>query len=393
MDGALEIGPSGVRIEKDEAPRPGGDYRDRLTRFISIWTARLQTLTREPFAQIACDLTGGLDSRVVFALLLSGIGDSGFDAGKRLQIRSSVQAEARKDHTVAARICSQLGLSLNGSLKEKPKRLSGELSYALWRDLCLGVYWPIYFPYAAISPRMLHLSGGGGENHRPFYGQFLSAPSAEAFVATRTRNIAPRAARPDFEAAFHHAVESIMHGAPERPDVLAAHYRHFRNRFHTGREPQYTVTLPLLASRLLDSCTAVAGDVRFRNAQIHYDILFNLNPELLEFPFDKRRKRPSRVVRRNATSIHGAVSAPAGACFIGNARTTPGPPKKEPRAVDFLRAEFSRVKGGFAADFLGSTYIRRAERAVEAAAATNRFSGPVESKRVAVVLAAGLFES
>ena len=392
MNGALWIGSSGVQIEKDELPHLGGDYRDHLTRFISTSAARLQTLMRESFVQIACDLTGGLDSRVVFALLLSGIGDSGLGADKRLQIRSSTQPNARKDQAVAGKICAHLGLSLNGSLREKPKRLSGDSSYALWRDLCLGVYYPIYFPYAAISPGMIHLSGGGGENHRPFYGQFLGAPSAETFVASRTSNIALRAARPDFEAALHHAVDTIMDGAPRHLDVLATHYRHFRNRFHTGREPQYTVALPLLASKLLDNCTAVAGEARFRNAQMHYDILFNVKSELLDFPFDKWRKCPSRVVHQSVTSIHGAVSMPAGACFIGNAPMTAGSRNKEPRAVDFLRAEFSRAKAGFAADFLGSTYLRRAQRAVEAATHTNSFSGPVESKRVAVVLAAGMFK-
>lgn len=184
-----------------------------------------------------------------------------------------------------------------------------------------------------------------------------------------------------------------MDEAPRHLDVLAAHYRNFRNRFHTGREPQYTVTLPVLASKLLDNCTAAAGETRFRNAQMHYDILFNLNPELLDFPFDKWRKRPSRLVRRNITSIDDAISAPAGACFIGNDPGLPGFAKKEPRAVDFLRAEFSRAKTGFAAEFLGSAYIRRAERAVEAATRTNSFSGPIASKRVAVVLAAGMFKS
>lgn len=392
MNSALWIGSSGVQIEKDESPHPGGDYRDNLTRFIRTWTARLQTLISDPTVQIACDLTGGLDSRVVFSLLLGGIGGSG-DVGKRLQIRSSTQAQARRDEAVAARICSHLGLSLNCPLNERPKRLSGGLSYALWRDLCLGVYFPISFPYAAISPRMIHLSGGGGENHRPFYGQFPGAPSAETFVATRTRNITLRAVRPEFEAALHQAVDTIMDGATSRLDLLAAHYRHFRNRFHSGREPQYTVTLPPMASKLLDNCTAIAGEARFQNAQMHYDILFNLNPELLDIPFDKWRKRPSRVVRRSITSIDRAVSVPAGVCFIGNAPTISGSPRKGPQAVEFLREEFSRAKSGFAADFLGSAYIRRAERALAAATHNNSFPGPIESKRVAVVLAAGMFKS
>jgi hypothetical protein len=391
MNGALWIGSSGAQIEKDEPSRAGGDYRDHLARFIGTSAARLQTLMREPAIQIACDLTGGLDSRTVFALLLSGIGNFGSGAGKRLQIRSSTEPKARKDRAIAAGICADVGLSLNGPLKQKPKRLSGDTSYALWRDLCLGAYHPISFPYAAISPGTICLSGGGGENHRPFYGQFAGAPSAETFVAARTRNIAVRTARPAYESALRGAIDTILDGVPGHLDVLAAHYRHFRNRFHTGREPQYTVTLPLLASRLLDRCTAVAGEARFRNAQMHYDILFNLKPELLDIPFDKRRKRPGRVVRQSMTSIDGGLSVPAGACFIGNAPMVSASRTEGCRAVDALRAEFSRAKAGFAADFLGSRYIRRAERAVEAATRTSRFSGPVASKRAAVVLAAGLF--
>jgi hypothetical protein len=393
VNSTLWIGSSGVRIEKDDLSVPEGDYRAHLTRFISTWVARLETLASDPTIQITCDLTGGLDSRAAFALLLSGIGNSDLAAGKRLKVWSSPQPTARKDHAIAARICSQLGIPLNGPLKKKPKRLSGGSSYTLWRDLCLGTYHPISFPYAAMSPRMIRLSGGGGENHRPFYGQFPGAPSAENFVASRTRDISPSTARPDFQAALRQAVDTIMDGAPRHQDVLAAHYWHFRNRFHTGREPQYAVTLPVLASRLLDNCTAAAGATRFRNAQVHYDVLFNLNPELLAMAFDKRRKRPSRLVRRDLTSIDDAISATAGACFIGHGRGLAESAKNGPRAVDFLREEFSRAKSGSAADLLGSAYIRRAERTVEAASSTNSFSGPVASKRVSVVLAAGMFGS
>ncbi|HEX7060416.1 MAG TPA: hypothetical protein VF200_00495 [Woeseiaceae bacterium] len=282
---------------------------------------------------------------------------------------------------------------LNGFLKRGPQRLSGESSYRLWKDLCLGAYHPIYFPYAAISPEIVYLTGGGGENHRPFYAQFPGAPSARGFVSARARNIPRRAARAEFEAALGQAVGTILEGAPECPDVLAAHYRNFRNRFHAGREPQYAATLLPLASGLLENCTAVAGDRRFRTGQMLYDIIFNLNPELLGIPFDKARKRPSRRVRRNFTSIGRLADRPAGACFRGKAPAAPRSRDDAPRALDFLREDFARAKAGFAADFLGSAYIRRAQRALDAALHMKGFSGPVASKRVAVVLAAGLFES
>jgi hypothetical protein len=53
--------------------------------------------------------------------------------------------------------------------------------------------------------------------------------------------------------------------------------------------PQYAATLLPLASGLLENCTAVAGDRGFRTGQMLYDIIFNLNPELLGIPFDKGR--------------------------------------------------------------------------------------------------------
>lgn len=393
MDCTLWIGSSGVQLEKDDSSHPAGDYREHLTRFIDTWTARLKTVMNEPSARIVCDLSGGLDSRVVFALLLDAIGESRFGSGRRLRIRTSEQPDARRDKSVAARLCAHAGLPLNGFLKRGPKRLSGDSSYALWRDLCLGVYHPIYFPYSAISPGVVYLTGGGGENHRPFYGQFLGAPSAGSLVSTRARNIVRRAARTEFGAALERAVRTILDDAPGCHDVLAAHYRHFRNRFHTGREPQYTVTLPPLASRLLDTCTAVAGERRFGTAQMLYDVIFNVHPDMLDIPFDKLRKRPGRAVRRNFTSIGRAVGMPAGGCFIGNAPAAAGSRSDAPRAVDFLREDFARAKAGFAADFLGSAYIRRAQRALDAAMHTNGFSGPVASKRVAVVLAAGMFDT
>jgi len=67
--------------------------------------------------------------------------------------------------------------------------------------------------------------------------------------------------------------------------------------------------------------------------------------------------------------------------------------KKRTSALDPLREEFCWAKTGFAADFLGNGYIRLAERGLQAAARKGKFSGPIRSKRVAVVMACGLFKS
>jgi hypothetical protein len=179
-------------------------------------------------------------------------------------------------------------------------------------------------------------------------------------------------------------------------DALACHYRHFRNRFHAGLEPQYTVKFQPLASKLLDSVTAVAGKARFRNAQIHYDILYNLKPELLDVPFDSWRKRPGRGVRRRLASITARpCSSASGTCFIGDAHAPPEETKKgreTANAIDYLRKDFHWAKTGFAADFLGKAYVGRAERTVRTAARKGNFPGPIRSKRVAVVMACAMFK-
>jgi hypothetical protein len=394
-DCALWIGSSGVRMERTIHPHsPDDNYRYQLERFISTWIGRFNTLVNDPCVQISCDLTGGLDSRAVFALLLSAVRGCDSSIASQLQIRSGPGFGAWKDRAVAARICKHFGLSLNGRPATRPIWLNGKASYALWKDLCLGVYHPIYFPSESPSGRIVHLGGGGGENQRPFYSQFPGAPSADSFVARRTRNLVC-SARPGFEVALRQAIDKIMDGAPEYLDALALHYRHFRNRFHAGREPQYAVTFHPLASKLLDNVTDVAGKSRFQNAQMHYDILHNLKPELLDMPFDSWRKRPGRGVRRSLASIT-ARPCPSGTCFIGDARHAPEETRKgKERAgpIGRLREEFHWAKTGFAADFLGNAYVRLAERGLKTAARKGRFSGPIQSKRVAVVMACAMFNS
>jgi hypothetical protein len=284
---------------------------------------------------------------------------------------------------------------LNGRLGRSLVSLNGQASYALWKDLCLGVYHPICFPNTFPSGGIVHFGGGGGENHRPFYSWFLGAPSADTFVARRTQNIVLPSARRGFEVALQQAVDRITDGSPEHLDALACHYRHFRNRFHFGREPQYTVTVQPLSSKLLDGATALAGRSRFLDAQIHYDVLHHLVPELLDMPFDSRRKRPGYSVRRNLTSIT-ACPLPSGSCFIGDSDAPPEEVRRGSEgtsAIDLLHDEFGSAETGLAAVFLGKAYIRRAQRGLQSAARKGRFSGPIRSKRVAVVMACGLFKS
>jgi hypothetical protein len=393
-DCALWIGSSGTRLEKIPHLAPTDDYRARLQCFIGTWLGRLNTLLNDPAIQVSCDLTGGLDSRTVFAMLLNAVEGSGSGTASPLQIRCGVGGGMRKDHAVASRICKQFDLPLNDRLRRRPVWLKGEASFSLWKDLCLGAYYPILFPNMATSGDIVHLGGAGGEIHRPFYRQFPGAPStADAFVNRRTGNLAVRSARPGFEAALRETLVAITENSPAHLDALSCHYRHFRNRFHAGCNSQYVASFAPLASKLLDDVTAMAGNHRYRNAQVHYDLIHNLKPELLDFPFDSRAKRPNREVRRNLASA-AAIPLPAGSCFIGDTRVpraARGKRKDKSTAIDHLHEGFQSAKNTFATEFLDNTYIRKAERGLTVAMRKGGFSTSIQSKRVAVVMSCAIF--
>ena len=161
-DCVLWIGPAGVRLENVIHELPDSDYHYQLGHYIDKWIGRLRTLASESSVPIFCDLTGGLDSRAVFGLLLKAIEGNDAVRDKRIQIRCGMSRRARKDHAIANRICRHYGLSLNGRLRRSRRWLNGKTSYALWKDLCLGIYHPIYFPNTFPAGNIVHLGGGGG---------------------------------------------------------------------------------------------------------------------------------------------------------------------------------------------------------------------------------------
>ena len=392
----LRIGSTGVRVEKAVNQAANETYRGQLERFLDTWLGRLATLMQQDPLQICCDLTGGLDTRATFALLISALRGSGSEIDDHIRLRTGGDGyQARRDRRVASDLCNYAGLALNGRLARKPRWLRGKESYVRWRDLCLGVYHPIYFPNTSPSADIVSLGGGGGEIHRHFYSQFLGAPSADSFVARRTRDLAVSSARPNFELGLQRAIDSIMVHAPDDLDIMECHYHHFRNRFHSGREPQYAVMYHPLASKLLHGIRAVGKDSRIHKGLLHYDIVHNLQPELLDIPFDKFYKRPGRKVRKHLTSLslHPTLS---GNRFIDDPRVAQQKRKRKrngPTSMEHLHENFVRAQKAFATEFLGKRYVRRAARSMQQAARTGSFSGAIQSKRVAVVVACGMFDS
>jgi len=385
-DSALRIGPGGA-TELPLPPRPTGqDYAATLARALGLWSARIAGLVQAGW-QLSADLTGGIDSRTVLALLMAGSG------GQALFPRSNLNDRGRADLRVAQDLCRHLGLAHNAPLPQRPPALPAPEAFAAWRDLCLGAYHPIYFPRHRLTPGIAHFGGGGGGNQRSVYDRSVWARlrrlgRPDRFVAARMANLRPAAQRAPYGAALHATLARIASTAPAGMDPLLLHYREFRNRFHAGRTPQYQLSINPLASALLDDCAALAGPARIETAQMFYDMLESLHPGLVERPFDKRHKAIG-AARRAALTRVTPDPLPPGRVF---ADWAPRPPRAQggPGLMERMANLYARARP-LAAQHLPARYLAQADRELERARKTGAFSHPNASKRVGVVAAFALF--
>src|SRR5690606_25401540 len=143
-------------------------YEKALAEYMGTWVARLQTLAAESQLELSCDLTGGRDSRAVFALLLAAT-ERLPGAKARIRIKCGAIRDDPVDLQVATDICKHFAIEINRTATRRSPRLDVSDSFDAWIKLSLGVYHPIYFPSSAPAWNVVALGGGAGGNHRVFY--------------------------------------------------------------------------------------------------------------------------------------------------------------------------------------------------------------------------------
>lgn len=384
----LHVGTRGAQIcPLPPRPRPR-DYAEGLAKALGVWRARIAGLVAGR-AVLSADLTGGLDSRTVLAILLSG-GDK--DA---LFLKSNLNSRGRADLRIAQRIAAGLGLRHNQKLPRSAPPLTGGQAFETWRDICLGSYHPIYFPRQAATAGLVHFGGGGGENQRAVYDRSLWArlmglDRLDRFIAARRRNLRVADHRDAYGEALRKTFDLLQaQDGNSGVHPLILHYRAFRNRFHAGRTPQYILSINPIASALFDDCAALAGPERLTRGQLFYDIMESLVPGLADYPFDKRRKAPDASVRAALCRVTPEDHAP-GRVFAPPPGGRPARGDGGPSAFEHLAALYAEARP-LAAKYLAQRYLRRADRELQHAVRTKGFSHPNRSKRIGVVCAFALF--
>ncbi|WP_156915609.1 MULTISPECIES: hypothetical protein [unclassified Psychrobacter] len=263
-------------------------YNYMLSRYVAIWTARFETIFSDSSLVINQALTGGIDSRAVFSItslarkkiVSSKKARHSFKCGK---IRGD-----SADLDVAGKITEHYGYNLNENiLKGEIRYLNGEETYSRWKNLSLGLYFPTYFDSRKTNPFHINISGGGGEKYRPYYRQSRD-DTFEKFIERNLSQMESISSQIEMEGAMLNSMRYL--DANNQKDPLQLHYSEFRNRLHSGFFSQFIVDISPLNSHLLSDIADSFSD-KISSSQLLYDLI-NLEPEVLNFDFDKKEKAP-----------------------------------------------------------------------------------------------------
>lgn len=281
-----------------------GDYRSDLQRYVSAWASRFATLANHPMTQFQLDLSGGLDSRVVFAFCYG----SGAWSSDSSRFRVASQKTAEADFSAATGILDKFGLVANTPGHARRSASSPESAIRGWKEACLGTYMPLYLNPYEMDPFSIHCHGSGGEVLREAF------PGAS--IHDRIRSISTVFTDSRFSSWSSEMVEDLewMSSLGGFSDLKALQYNEFRVRIHFGHFPYRRPTFAPLSSGLLDPIARTIGD---NGTKVFYDVMDSLVPGLKNMPYDDQSKNPPFFERSEDALDPADLDVKAGKVFGG----------------------------------------------------------------------------
>lgn len=327
----LIVTESGLKLGPVVKPPPLS-YEDALEAYLETWYARMKTLLSHKEMSLSSDITGGIDSRTLFAMLVAVSGDNP-DYSRPL-FRSGESPHWAKDFAVAKGLTESFGFPLNQGSSSPVSKLSGGEAFSRWRDVCLGVYSSVYLRAASVDPMDVTLNGGGGENFRHFYPPI----SASDFLDTFEDQDHPALYR-EWRREVEQSLSLLEQREPDVPPLIL-HYREFRNRFHTGRSPHFGVSLSPLNSNLLRSFPPTSDALS--NSQLNFDIMETFAPGLMFREYDDASKFPLQANVSGLTTPPVSRDVLPGRVFAARSGVAAGG-AREPSAMRVLVDEASNA--------------------------------------------------
>ncbi|MGM8851518.1 hypothetical protein ACS8E6_13525 [Salinicola halophyticus] len=268
---------------------PSDEYADRLLHYVRQTRARIEALA-SCGVEFNVGLSGGMDSRFNLGLINAMRSDS-------LPIRVRSDASKKQDLPVAQELAAHYGIELKGFVD----RGWGEQSdpydaYALWQQAYLGVYLPAQTPHGLASERSRFTLHGGNFKDRSYRRQ-----SVKKRARTIARNFA---SRDDGELVAGEFLDFFRERDvdPNSPLAMDRHYVDTRSRFHTGVHWFSEYSTPLMTPHLSGELFSLYQSLEIpaqNGEQLLHDLLYILDPDLVNIPFDTPDKYFSHEIRKS----------------------------------------------------------------------------------------------
>lgn len=378
-DGSLSTSPTAAPGDAQQH----STYAEALSHFHKTWIGRLGTVIRHPSNALTAELTGGLDSRVVLALLLSLRQHFPTDFSRQLFMLSNPNQAA--DFQVATSLSNILRLNLNAGAP--PGNFGAEYydPVGRWWDISLGAYTPIYFAPRSSIVGHFTVGGHGGEGHRSYWQ--IESPHSR-LVEYESKFRSPSAFQA-MKASFDNTQAILNEQYPNVPRTVA-HYREFRDRIHSGLHAQNTVRLQPLSSNSSYRATNLMAEDALERGQFLYDVIGNGAPNLLRQPFDKPQKMPTDEVLREIT--YGDPFYPfRGRLFGAEHNGTPAPPARA-NTWERVRTAFDASLASAKQLPLPEGTLDRAQASWEMLASKGKLAHPRQSVEIQHIILAGLID-
>ena len=307
-DQEIIAGPSGLRLRQRRRSGPANGYASALAGLIATWGGRILTILEGGMA-IRADLSGGVDSRTVLAVLYWTLQQSG-----RLDLLSSDSILINShpgmtgDYEVASAIGRELGFPLNNPKRRTYVMASDDEAFTTWKQYNLARYSPHILPLTTLDSEIITFNGVGGEEHRPFYEKFGRGSLGQYITAYH--EIFPDL--PDFGRWMGDLHDDVDLPAPpydHRMPAAIRHYRRHRGRHHTAKQPASEFMGVILGSRAAYDCVSFLELAAVEANQLLFDIMINCHEALARMPYDAPEKAPRPVNFANLTRL-GTLAPP-----------------------------------------------------------------------------------
>lgn len=276
-------------------------YKDALKAYLCETEKRLRSLALSK-TLLKFDLSGGLDSRTTFAFA-SYMVKADSSLKNNISIFSNPGERHAVDFMIANKIASERGMKLTKSRKSPAKISSGVTPLRNWELNRLGQYTLTrMIPAAGIDVGQAKISGAGGESYRQFWEKW-GADFYELLHNRRSFLFRPIKDTDAVAKRVSRSVDRMRSYYPKFLNELNSHYREFRSRMHMGIPATEDLLLHPLSGSKMDALADASPESYFNNRQVYFDIIANLDYNLLETEFDDPNKGPSEDNIKNITYV------------------------------------------------------------------------------------------